>query len=70
LEWASNLTQKLVQKLGVTNLAGNLDPAVLRPGVFIGLPDLEALTELLRVYMKDRPQETIDWLRIAEKAKF
>jgi SpoVK/Ycf46/Vps4 family AAA+-type ATPase len=54
----------------VTNLVGNLDPAVLRPGVFIGLPDLEALTELLRVCMQDRPEETIDRLRIAEKAKF
>jgi transitional endoplasmic reticulum ATPase len=60
--------------IGATNLLENIDPAVLRPGrmdkkVFIGPPDLEARIELIKVYMQDRPQESIDWLEVAEKSE-
>jgi SpoVK/Ycf46/Vps4 family AAA+-type ATPase len=57
--------------IGATNLMEKIDPAVLRPGrmdkkVFIGPPDLEARLELLKLYMKERPQETLNWLWLAE----
>lgn len=61
--------------IGATNLLENLDPAILRPGridkkVFIGPPDLEARVGLLKLFMTDRPQEKINWLRVAEKCEF
>jgi transitional endoplasmic reticulum ATPase len=61
--------------IGATNLLENVDSAVQRPGrmdkkVFIGPPDLEARLELLKVYMEGRPQETLDWLKLAESCPF
>jgi len=61
--------------IGATNFIDALDPAVLRPGrmdtkVFIGPPDFEARVELLKVYMAGRPQDSIDWLKIADKCEF
>lgn len=61
--------------IGATNLLKRVDPAVRRPGrmdkkVFIGPPDLEARVELLKLYMQDRPQDAIDWLRMAEECPF
>jgi len=61
--------------IGATNLLSKVDPAVRRPGrmdkkVFIGPPDLEARIELLRVYMQERPQAHIDWLKLAEQCEF
>jgi len=58
--------------IGATNLLNKVDAAVLRPGrmdkkVFVGPPDLEARTELLRLYMQNRPQADVDWLRLAEE---
>lgn len=52
--------------IGATNRPEHLDPAVLRPGrldkkFFVGPPDYEARIELIRLYMPNRPQETIDW---------
>jgi SpoVK/Ycf46/Vps4 family AAA+-type ATPase len=48
---------------------------VLRPGrfdrkIFIGPPDLEARTEMLRICMADRPQEEIEWVAVAKKCEF
>ena len=61
--------------IGATNLPDKIDPAILRPGrmdkkIFIGPPDIEARVELLKLYMKDRPQEAIGWLRVAEACEF
>ncbi len=52
--------------VGATNLPERIDPAVLRPGrldkrCFVGPPDYEARVELLKLCMKKRPQEEIDW---------
>jgi len=52
--------------IGATNRPERIDPAVLRPGrldkkFFVGPPDYEARIELVRLYMSNRPQETIDW---------
>ena len=61
--------------VGATNLLEKIDPAILRPGridkkVFIGPPDLEARNELLKLYMSDRPQETVNWLKLAEGCEY
>jgi len=61
--------------IAATNLIESIDPAILRPGrfdrkIFIGPPDLEARLEMLRLYMADRPQEKMEWLKLAEKCEF
>ena len=61
--------------IGATNDLNKIDPAILRPGridkrVFIGPPDLEARMELLKYFMKDRPQERIDWISMAERSEY
>jgi transitional endoplasmic reticulum ATPase len=61
--------------IGATNLIEHIDPAVLRPGgfdrkIFIGPPDLEARTEMLRIHMRDRPQDKIDWVTVADKCEY
>jgi transitional endoplasmic reticulum ATPase len=58
--------------IGATNLPERIDPAVMRPGrldkkFFVGPPDYEARIELLRLFMSNRPQETIDWHRCASE---
>jgi transitional endoplasmic reticulum ATPase len=60
--------------IGATNMLERIDSAVLRPGrmdkkVFVGPPDVEARVELLKLYMLDRPQESIHWLCIAETSE-
>ncbi|MEA2040628.1 MAG: ATP-binding protein [Thermodesulfobacteriota bacterium] len=67
--------QSKVLVVGATNFLEKIDPAILRPGridkkVFIGPPDLEARIELLRVYMQDRPQESLNWLKLAEQCQY
>jgi transitional endoplasmic reticulum ATPase len=57
--------------VGATNLMERLDPAVVRPGrfdkhIYVGPPDLEARTSLLRLYLADRPQASIDIVRVAK----
>jgi SpoVK/Ycf46/Vps4 family AAA+-type ATPase len=56
--------------VGATNLIDRIDAAVLRPGrldkkFFVTPPDYEARVELLKLYMKGRPQQAIDWNRCA-----
>jgi len=67
--------QSKVLVVGATNFLEKIDPAILRPGridkkIFIGPPDLEARIELLRVYMQGRPQESINWLKLAEQCEY
>jgi transitional endoplasmic reticulum ATPase len=57
--------------LGATNLISRIDPAILRPGrmdkrIFVSPPDYEARVEAFKLFMKDRPQDKIDWHRLAE----
>ena len=61
--------------IAATNLIEKLDPAVLRPGrmdihIFIGPPDLEARVELIRQFMQDRPQKTINLPDLGEKSEY
>jgi len=63
--------KKKILVIGATNNAQLIDPAVLRPGrldikIFIPPPDYEARVEVFKMYMKDRPQDKIDWARLAE----
>lgn len=60
--------------VGATNLPSRLDPAVWRPGrldkkFFVAPPDYEARHELLRLYMRDRPQEELDWHSCATESE-
>lgn len=60
--------------IGATNLPEKVDPAVLRPGrmdkkIYIGLPDLETRTELLKLCMGNRPQEQLNWITLAQECE-
>jgi transitional endoplasmic reticulum ATPase len=63
-------SERRVLVVGATNRIDKIDPAALRPGrfdkkIFVGQPDLEARTELLRLYMADRPQDVLDYVQAA-----
>ena len=63
--------ERKILVIGATNNAQLIDPAVLGPGrldikVFITPPDYEARIEVFKMYMKDRPQDKIDWTRLAK----
>ncbi len=58
-----------VMVIGATNYLSHVDGAVKRPGrfdkkIYIGTPDLEARVEAIKLYMKDRPQEKIEYFSI------
>jgi len=57
--------------IGATNFLRKVDPAARRPGrldkhIFIGPPDIEARLEAISLYLKGRPQTTIDGFTVAE----
>lgn len=59
--------------VGATNRIDRLDAAAIRPGrfdkkVYVGLPDLEARVELFRLYMADRPQTDIDYVKVGRES--
>ncbi|MCR4403279.1 MAG: AAA family ATPase [Firmicutes bacterium] len=87
LEYDQTLNQLLVEMdginpyddvrilvIGATNRADLLDPALLRPGRFdrvvqVNLPDLEGRLHILRIYTKDKPlAEDVDLKEIAKDA--
>jgi SpoVK/Ycf46/Vps4 family AAA+-type ATPase len=58
--------------LGATNTPWHLDPAFRRPGrfdriIFIPPPDTTAREAILRLKLKDKPTEAIDFAQIAKK---
>jgi transitional endoplasmic reticulum ATPase len=60
--------------VGATNRLDKIDSAALRPGrfdkkIFVGQPDLEARTQLLKLYMADRPQEKIDFVAMGRECE-
>jgi len=70
----NNAADRRILVVGATNRLDKLDPAALRPGrfdkkVLVSPPDLEARVELLRLYLKDRPQEPIDLLKLAVESE-
>ncbi len=67
-------SKRRILVVGATNLIGNIDPAVLRPGrmdkkLFVGTPDFESRIEAFRIHMKDRPQNQIDWEGLGEQSE-
>lgn len=63
-----------VYVLGATNMPWDVDPALRRPGrfdrmVFVGLPDTDARTEILRSNLRDRPIAGIDLRRLADRTE-
>lgn len=66
-------SERNILVVGATNRLESIDSAALRPGrfdkkVFVGQPDLEARTQLLKLYMASRPQEKIDWVKMAKES--
>jgi transitional endoplasmic reticulum ATPase len=60
--------------VGATNYLKKIDPAVRRPGrldkhIYVGPPDFEARVEAVRLYMKKRPQDAIDWISVASASE-
>jgi len=60
--------------VGATNRLDRIDSAAIRAGrfdkkVFVGQPDLEARVELLSLYMGDRPQDEIDFVRMGRECE-
>lgn len=58
--------------IGATNTPWTIDSALRRPGrfdriMFIPPPDLNARAEILKLHMKDKPCNEIDYLLIAKK---
>ncbi|SOD14763.1 ATP-binding protein [Pedobacter xixiisoli] len=60
--------------LGATNTPWNLDPAFRRPGrfdriVFVPPPDEQSREEILKLKLKDKPVEGVDYKSLAKKAE-
>ncbi len=60
--------------LGATNTPWNLDPAFRRPGrfdriIFVPPPDESSREAILRVKMKNKPSEDIDYSQLAKKTE-
>ena len=58
--------------MGATNTPWNLDPAFRRPGrfdriIFVPPPDKESRESILKLKLKDKPTEIIDYSSIAKK---
>ena len=58
--------------LAATNAPWHVDPAFRRPGrfdqvLFVPPPDAEARLEILRIHLRNKPQETIDFRHLAKK---
>ena len=60
--------------IGATNMPWHLDSAFRRPGrfdriIFVPPPDDASKEAILRLKLKDKPQQNIDFAKIAKKAK-
>ncbi|MEM7478392.1 MAG: AAA family ATPase [Planctomycetota bacterium] len=58
--------------LAATNAPWDVDPAFRRPGrfdrvLFVPPPDAPARSEVLRLQLKDKPQESLDYNQVAKK---
>ena len=60
--------------LAATNAPWHMDPAFRRPGrfervVFVPPPDLEGRVEILRIVLKDKPQDDVDLRAVAKRTE-
>ena len=70
----NDCSEKNIYIVATTNRLDAIDPAIIRKGrideiVYVGMPDDEARTELLRLEIDKRPHEDIDMKRITELTK-
>lgn len=70
----NNCAERGLLVVGATNRLDSIDTAVSRPGrmdkkVFVGLPDIEARADLLRICLEDRPVASIDFVAIARASE-
>jgi len=61
--------------LAATNMPWDVDPAMKRPGrfskpIFVGPPDLEARTAMLKMKLESVPKDNIDFNTLAKKANY
>jgi len=66
--------KKRILVVAATNLPDKIDPAVLRPGridkkILVSPPDFEARAEAFKLFLKDRPADTIDYTLLAEESE-
>lgn len=69
---SASSTNDGVYILGATNAPWDVDPAMRRPGrfdrmIFVGLPDAEARSAIVRLHLQDRPVSGIDVKSIARR---
>ena len=69
-----NCSKDGILVIGATNRLNNIDTAIKRPGrmdkkVFIGLPDIEARSELIRLTLEGRPATSIDNIGFAKRTE-
>lgn len=67
-------SEQRVLVVGATNRLDKIDSAALRPGrfdkkIFVGQPDLEARTQLLKLYMANRPQDKTDFVKMGRECE-
>jgi SpoVK/Ycf46/Vps4 family AAA+-type ATPase len=60
--------------LAATNAPWHLDPALRRPGrfdriIFVPPPDTEARVEILRILLRGKPVEQIEYRQVAERSE-
>ncbi|NNL91951.1 MAG: AAA family ATPase, partial [Saprospiraceae bacterium] len=60
--------------IGATNCPWHLDPAFRRPGrfdriIFVPPPDTKGKEEILKILLKNKPTDQIDYLKVAKKTK-
>jgi SpoVK/Ycf46/Vps4 family AAA+-type ATPase len=58
--------------LAATNAPWHIDPAFRRPGrfdrvLFVPPPDAEARAEILRLHLRGKPQDSVDFSRLAQR---
>ena len=66
--------KKKILVVGATNLPEKIDPAILRPGridkkILVSPPDFEARAEAFKLFLKDRPLDTIDYTLLVEESE-
>jgi transitional endoplasmic reticulum ATPase len=69
-----NTTNEGILILAATNAPWHLDAAFRRPGrfdriIFVPPPDLEARAAILRILLKGKPQDAVDYQLIAKKSE-
>lgn len=74
LSQMNNCNQRGIFIIATSNRPDKIDPAILRTGridklVYIPIPDEEARYEMLQLYLKERPTDNIDYMKLAKETE-